>query len=87
MNWAFAGKLILVPLLLLAVVVMIPAGAIYLVIGAGWIKLLAIGLIVGGLRAAILAFDLVWGRHPQFSDRPWERPWEREDGRSHWPYG
>jgi hypothetical protein len=86
-NWGFVGKVVLVPLLLLTVAVSIPYGAILVVAGAGWMKLLGAGLITVGLRAAILALDLVWGRHPQFSDRPWERPWEEDDGRSQWPYG
>ena len=39
------------------------------------------------LHSRSLGFDLVWGRHPQFSDRPWDRPWEKDDGYSRWPYG
>jgi hypothetical protein len=33
-------------------------------------------LFAAAFRGVILAYDLMWGRPPAFSKRPWERPWE-----------
>ncbi|HSR14977.1 MAG TPA: hypothetical protein VLL51_04455 [Gemmatimonadales bacterium] len=79
MNLRTAGKAVLVGLLLLAVPVALGYGLAHLVLGAGWAKLGGAALIAAAGRAAVLALDLVWERHPHFSARPWERPWERDD--------
>ena len=84
MRLRTVGKVLFVTLLVLGIPVALGYGLAYLVLGAGWAKLGGAALILAAGRAAVLALDLTWGRHPQFSDRPWERPWERESDR---PYG
>jgi hypothetical protein len=53
-------------------------GAVHLLLGRPWWRLVGLVLVVGGFRGFVLAFDLMWGRPPAFSKRPWERPWEEE---------
>ena len=57
-------------------------GAAWLVFGVKWGKLLGFGLLFGGMRSIIAAYDIMWHRPPAFSKRPWERPWEQDN-----PYG
>lgn len=53
-------------------------GMVHTLFGRPWMRLVGVALAVGGFRGVILAFDLMWGRPPVFSKRPWERPWENQ---------
>lgn len=53
-------------------------GLILMLSGAGWRFPIGLVLFVAGFRGVVLAFDLMWGRPPVFSKRPWERPWEEK---------
>ena len=74
-----AAKGILLGLLLLGAFGAMCFGAVYLVIGVLWEKVVGLVALAGGFRAAILFLDVVWERPPHLSNRPWERPWEDDD--------
>jgi hypothetical protein len=77
-NWRFAGKLVVVPALLIAAVLAIAYGAFFIVFGIDWGKLGGAALVAVGFRGVVLVLDLIWERPPQFSRYPWRRPWVRE---------
>jgi hypothetical protein len=51
-------------------------GIVYLLFGRPLMRVLGLVLLVGGFRAIIWSFDMMWGRPPAFSKEPWNRPWE-----------
>lgn len=54
-------------------------GVWWLILGVNWGKLLGVAILAVGFRVFIFILDVLFGRPPQFSNRPWERPWEKED--------
>lgn len=66
-----------VTILLLAAVVGVWYSVIVTVTAGKWF-FLGIILFVVCFRLVILAYDLMWGRPPAFSKRPWERPWDQQ---------
>jgi hypothetical protein len=63
-------------LLISVSVVVLWYGMVHTLFGRPWMRLAGLAMVVGSFRAIILAFDLMWGRPPAFSKRPWERPWD-----------
>jgi hypothetical protein len=55
------------------------AGIWWLGLADGWSKLWGVAVLAAVFRTFIFILDTLFGRPPQFSDRPWERPWEQED--------
>jgi len=80
MTWRGFGKVCLLIVLLAGGVIALWYGMALTLFGRAWYRLLGVGLFVGSFRGIILAFDLMWGRPPVFSKRPWERPWEQASG-------
>ena len=78
MGWRGVLKGIFVTSLLGASIVAFYFGSVYLLFGRPLQRLLGIVLLFAMFRGVVLAFDLMWGRPPGFSKRPWERPWEEE---------
>ena len=54
------------------------AGGFFILFGGGWKFPIGIAMFIAGFRGVILGYDLMWGRPPVFSKRPWNRPWETE---------
>jgi hypothetical protein len=52
--------------------------SVIVVATAGQWFFLGILLFIASFRLLILAYDLMWGRPPAFSKRPWERPWDQQ---------
>ncbi|HUG75501.1 MAG TPA: hypothetical protein VMM81_07520 [Acidimicrobiia bacterium] len=52
--------------------------SVIVVATAGKWFFLGILLFIASFRLVILAYDLMWGRPPAFSKRPWERPWDQQ---------
>ena len=75
-------KAIVVAVLIFGGIVAMWFGAMWIVFGVRWGKLWGFAQLFGGMRAVIGAYELMWGRPPQFSKRPWHRPWEQDN-----PYG
>ena len=71
-------KAVGVATILAASVSAIVYGLILMLTGAGWRFPIGLVLFIGGFRGVVLAYDLMWGRPPVFSKRPWERPWEEK---------
>jgi hypothetical protein len=80
MGWRGIGKGIFVTLLLIGSVTGLCFGAINIFFGR-WLAVVALVVFVASFRGIIWAFDLMWGRPPVFSKRPWNRPWEEESRR------
>ncbi|OFW53567.1 MAG: hypothetical protein A2146_00100 [Actinobacteria bacterium RBG_16_67_10] len=80
MGWRGAVKGTAVGVLIVACVIGIWMGAVFALFG-GWRAVWAVVGFVAAFRGLIWAFDIMWGRPPVWSKRPWERPWEREDRR------
>ncbi|HLE39015.1 MAG TPA: hypothetical protein VJA44_05110, partial [Acidimicrobiia bacterium] len=78
MVWRVVGKGIVVTALLVGAVVGFWVGVVQIFFGGGWWSLFGVALFVASFRAVILAFDMMWGRPPVFSKRPWDRPWEQQ---------
>ena len=78
MVWRVVGKGIVVTALLVGAVVGFWVGVVQVFFGGGWWSLFGAALFVASFRVVILAFDMMWGRPPIFSKRPWERPWEQQ---------
>lgn len=81
MWWRGVAKGIGVFVLITASLLGLWFGMVQALFGRPWMRLVGLGMAVGGFRGIILAFDLMWGRPPAFSRRPWERPWEQEPRR------
>lgn len=78
MGWRFVLKGIAMVALLICCTVAMFYGVVYLLLGSIGRKVWGLALLIGGFRGFILAFDLMWGRPPAFSRRPWDRPWEKD---------
>lgn len=78
MVWRGPLKGVVVTLLLLGAVIGLWYGVITMMFTGDWKALLGLLMMIAAFRAAILAFDLMWGRPPAFSKEPWNRPWEKK---------
>lgn len=78
MGWRGFAKGVMVTTLLVGAVVGLWYGVVILFFSGSWWSLVGLLLLIGCFRLVILGYDLMWGRPPAFSDRPWERPWESE---------
>jgi len=79
MGWRGFLKGIAMFVLIVGSIILLWFGMVQTLFGRPWMRLVGLAMLVGGFRAMILAFDLMWGRPPAFSKRPWERPWEDEN--------
>jgi hypothetical protein len=70
-------KGIAVTILLVSAVVGLWYSVIVVATAGQWF-FLGILLFIASFRLLILAYDLMWGRPPAFSKRPWERPWDQQ---------
>jgi hypothetical protein len=70
-------KGIAVTILLVSAVVGLWYSVIVVATAGQWF-FLGILLFIAYFRLLILAYDLMWGRPPAFSKRPWERPWDQQ---------
>ncbi|OFW67708.1 MAG: hypothetical protein A2Z12_01640 [Actinobacteria bacterium RBG_16_68_21] len=80
MGWRGVAKGFAVGFLIVLCVVGLWFGAVYVLFGR-WQAALAVFVFIASFRGIIWAFDIMWGRPPVFSKRPWERPWEQESRR------
>ena len=80
MGWRGVAKGFAVGFLIVLCVVGLWFGAVYVLFGR-WQAALAVVMFIASFRGIIWAFDIMWGRPPVFSKRPWERPWEQESRR------
>jgi hypothetical protein len=78
MSLRVVGKSIFVGTMLTGAVVGFWVGVLLLFFGGGWWAAVGIAVFVASFRIVIVAFDMMWGRPPAFSKKPWDRPWERD---------
>jgi MFS family permease len=78
MGWRGVLKGVFVTALLVGSVLGLWYGVVLVVTGGVWRFVFGVALFIAAFRGVILAYDLMWGRPPVFSKRPWERPWEHE---------
>jgi len=80
MSWRGTLKGVGLFLLISVSVVALWFGMVHMLFGRPWMRLVGLTLVVVSFRAIILAFDLMWGRPPSFSKRPWEETPRRPPG-------
>ena len=80
MAWRGVVKGVAVGTLVVCSVVGLWYGVVYALFGR-WQAAIAIVVFIVAFRGLIWALDLMFGRPPAFSKRPWERPWEEESRR------
>ena len=78
MGWRGVVKGMLVTVLMIASILGLWYGVFLVLSGGGWRFGIGLAVFVAAFRGIILGYDIMWGRPPAFSKRPWERPWEHE---------
>ena len=81
MSWRGVLKGVAMFVLILGSLIILWFGMVQMLFGKPWMRLGGLAMVVGGFRAIIFAFDLMWGRPPSFSKEPWDRPWEESPRR------
>ena len=56
-------------------------GSVYLLLGSPMKRLIGLAMVIAAFRGYIAAFDLMWGRPPQFSRDPRVRAHARDPDR------
>ncbi len=80
MWWRGLLKGVAIFILLAGSIIVLWFGMVEMLFGKPWMRLGGLLMVVGGFRGVILTFDLMWGRPPAFSKRPWERDTRRPPG-------
>ena len=73
-TWRGVAKAVGMAVLIGGGLIVLWYGMVYLLFGRPWMRLAGLAMAVAAFRGIILAFDLMWGRPPAFSKRPWDRP-------------